>query len=101
MFLFSKVNFLSESFQNLKVEFQISFMLCIFSNWGVVTLEKGLHEKSCSADHTHTYKNPQEEAVNHHGHIFPVFNDLQKIREDVKCHCFIHNLEMTINCSSS
>lgn len=87
-----KIHFLLESCRNSRVKFHVSFMFCVFDDWGVVTLEQGLHEKSCGADHAHTYKNPQEETVNHHGHIFPVFNDLQKIREIIESfHYWMHS----------
>lgn len=50
----------------------------IVNNRGVVTLKQRLHEKASRADYTHTDENPQEETINHHSHIFPVFNDLQR-----------------------
>lgn len=53
-------------------------MLHVVNNWGVVTLKQRLHEKASGADYTHTDENPQEETINHHSHIFPVFNDLQR-----------------------
>lgn len=44
----------------------------------VVALEQGLHEEAERPHHTHTHKDPQEEAVDHHGHVLPVFNNLQE-----------------------
>lgn len=52
---------------------------------GCVILEKGLHEHAQSAKHAHENKDPQEEAVNHHGDILPVFAHLWtgRDKEDV------------------
>lgn len=51
-------------------------MVHFFNNGGVEALEEGLYEEAHRPDHTHKHKDPQEETVDHHGHILPVFNDL-------------------------
>lgn len=56
-------------------------MVHVINNGRVVILEQGLHEEAERPDHAHTYKDPQEETINHHGHVFPVFNDLWRQRE--------------------
>ena len=56
-------------------------MVHVINNGSVVTLEQGLHEEADRPDHTHTHEDPQEEAVDHHGHVLPVFDDLQRKRE--------------------
>lgn len=56
-------------------------MIDVINNRGVITLEQGLHEEAHSPNHTHTHKDPQEETVNHHGHVLPVFNYLQRETE--------------------
>lgn len=86
-FILSELCFL----EGLKVDFwvmlrskfrnQVSVMVHVINNGGVVTLEQRLHEEANRPDHTHTHKDPQEETVNHHGYVLPVFNDLQGERE--------------------
>lgn len=53
-------------------------MVHVIDNGGVVTLEQGLHEEANRPNHTHTNKDPQEETVNHHGHVLPIFNNLKR-----------------------
>lgn len=53
-------------------------MVDVINNGGVVTLEERLHEEAQRPDHTHKHKDPQEESVDDHGHVLPVFNDLQR-----------------------
>lgn len=53
-------------------------MIHVIKNGRVVTLEQRLHEEAQSPDHTHQHKDPQEETVDHHGHVLPVLNDLQR-----------------------
>lgn len=45
--------------------------------WRLVGLEEGRQEEPTGAEHTHDHEHPQEEPVNHHGHVFPVFDHLQ------------------------
>lgn len=61
-----------------KFRLQISVMVHVIQNGGVVTLEQRLHEEAQRPDHTYKHKDPQEETVDHHGHVLPVFNDLQR-----------------------
>ena len=60
---------------------KVSVMVHVINNGDVVTLEQRLHEEADRPDHAHTHKDPQEETIDHHGHILPVFNDLQRQRE--------------------
>ena len=53
-------------------------MVDVINNGGVVTLEERLHEEAQRPDHAHKHKDPQEETVYDHGHVLPVFNDLQR-----------------------
>lgn len=43
---------------------------------GVVALEQRLHEEAQRSHHTHQDEDPQEEPVDHHGHVLPVLDDL-------------------------
>lgn len=61
-----------------KFRLQISVMVHVIQNGGVVALEQRLHEEAQRPDHTYKHKDPQEETVDHHGHVLPVFNDLQR-----------------------
>lgn len=62
-----------------------SVALHVVNNRGVVTLKQRLHEKASGADDTHTDEDPQEKTVDHHRHIFPVFNNLQGKGKIHKC----------------
>lgn len=59
----------------------VCFVVWEWSAWhvdslGCVILEERLHEHAHCAEHTHKHKDPQEEAVDHHGNIFPVLAHL-------------------------
>lgn len=41
-----------------------------------VVLEEGRQEESHGAQHTHNYEHPQEQPVDHHGHVLPVLHDI-------------------------
>lgn len=43
---------------------------------GCVILEERLQEHAHRAKHAHEHKDPQEEAVDHHGNVLPVFTHL-------------------------
>lgn len=84
----------------LQFRIRASVILHVINNGGVVTLEQRLHEEAHGPNDADTYKDPQEKTVNHHCHIFPVFNDLQrenkilcvkKVR--LSCHsiCWFHS----------
>lgn len=51
-------------------------MVHVINDRGVVTLKERLHEEAHRPDHTHQHEDPQEETVDHHGHVLPVLNDL-------------------------
>lgn len=60
------------------IKVQLLVAVQLINNGSVVTLEQRLHEEAQRPDHTHTHKDPQEETVDHHGHVLPVFNDLSR-----------------------
>lgn len=61
--------------------FKNSVIVHFFNNGSVKTLEEGLYEEAHCPDHTHKHKDPEEETVDHHGHILPIFNDLQILNQ--------------------
>lgn len=52
-------------------------MVHVLDDGSVVTLEERLHKEAHRPDHAHQHEDPQEEPVDHHGHVLPVFNDLR------------------------
>lgn len=54
---------------------------------GCVVLEERLQEHAHCAEHAYKHKDPQEEAVNHHGNILPVLAHLwlwNRVKRKVK-----------------
>lgn len=47
---------------------------------GRVGLEEGRQEEPHGAQHTHNHEHPQEQPVDHHGHVLPVLHDLRADR---------------------
>lgn len=64
----------------IKVQVSVSVMVHVLNDGGVVALKQRLHEEANGPDHTHQHKDPQEKTVDHHGHVLPVLNDLQRGR---------------------
>lgn len=60
----------------------IAFAACKWSAWRAgdgldcVILKERLQKHAQCAEHAHKHKDPQEEAVNHHGNVLPVLAHL-------------------------
>lgn len=49
---------------------------CVGDGLGCVVLEEWLQEHAHRAEDAHKHKDPQEEAVDHHGNVLPVLAHL-------------------------
>lgn len=54
----------------------VCYSLSVICSGGVIALEQRLHEEPQCSHHTHQDEDPQEQTVDHHGHILPVLYDL-------------------------